>query len=212
MSDHQATNNSDYESPRENASESSREDDVLVEKAIGGNGAAYKKLVEKYERALFFHILKMVKNREQVEDLVQESFVKAFDNLNSYSTNYAFSTWLYRIATNHTIDYLRKKKLQTLSIDEPVKTRDGNMQMQLEDETAETDRRIIRSQRQEIVQNAIEDLPEKYRKVIEMRHMEEKSYQEIADILDLPLGTVKAHIFRARELLYKELKDKRDKF
>lgn len=212
MSEEQATNNSDYESPRENASESSREDDVLVAKAIGGNEAAYKKLVDKYERALFFHILKMVKEREQVEDLVQESFVKAFDNLNSYSTNYAFSTWLYRIATNHTIDYLRKKKLQTLSIDEPVKTRDGDMQMQLEDETAETDRHIIRNQRQEIVQNAIEDLPEKYRKVIEMRHMEEKSYQEIADILDLPLGTVKAHIFRARELLYKELKDKRHKF
>lgn len=211
MSDEQVTN-SDYESPRENASESSREDDVLVGKAIGGNEAAYKKLVEKYERALFFHILKMVKDREQVEDLVQESFVKAFDNLNSYSTNYAFSTWLYRIATNHTIDYLRKKKLQTLSIDEPVKTRDGDMQMQLEDETAETDRRIIRNQRQVIVQNAIENLPEKYRKVIEMRHMEEKSYQEIADILDLPLGTVKAHIFRARELLYKELKDKRHKF
>lgn len=212
MSHDQSTNNTEYESPRENASESSREDDLLVSKAVGGDESAYRKLVDKYKRALFYHILKMVKDREQVEDLVQESFVKAFDNLNSYSTNYAFSTWLYRIATNNTIDYLRKKKLQTLSIDEPVKTRDGDMQMQLRDETAETDRHIIRSQRQEIVQNAIDDLPEKYRKVIEMRHMEEKSYQEIADVLDLPLGTVKAHIFRARELLYKELKDSRHKF
>lgn len=212
MSQDQSTNNADYESPRENASESSREDDLLVSKAIGGDESAYRKLVDKYERALFYHILKMVKDREQVEDLVQESFVKAFDNLNSYSTNYAFSTWLYRIATNHTIDYLRKKKLQTLSIDEPVKTRDGDMQMQLRDEAAETDRNIIRSQRQKIVQNAIDDLPEKYRKVIEMRHMEEKSYKEIAKVLDLPLGTVKAHIFRARELLYKALKDKKGQF
>lgn len=211
MSDEQAANSTD-ESPREHASESSREDDVLVKKAIGGDEQAYRKLVDKYERALFYHILKMVKDREQVEDLVQESFVKAFDNLNSYSTNYAFSTWLYRIATNHTIDYLRKKKLQTLSIDEPVKTKDGEMQMQLPDDSAEADRKIIREQRQEIVQNAIEDLPDKYRKVIEMRHMEEKSYQEIADVLDLPLGTVKAHIFRARELLYKALKEKRHKF
>jgi RNA polymerase sigma-70 factor (ECF subfamily) len=154
----------------------------------------------------------MIKDKEQVNDLVQEAFVKAFDNLNTYSTNYAFSTWLYRIATNHTIDYLRKKKLKTLSIDEPVKTRDGEMRMQLEDESAGTDRNIIRKQRQNIVQNAIDELPPKYRKVIEMRHMEEKSYQEIADVLDLPLGTVKAHIFRARELLYKALKDKRDKF
>lgn len=200
------------ESLRENASASSREDDVLVKRAIGGDEQAYKELVEKYQRALYFHTLKMIKDKEQVNDLVQETFVKAFDNLNTYSTNYAFSTWLYRIATNHTIDYLRKKKLKTLSIDEPVKTRDGDMQMQLEDETAETDRNIIRKQRQHIVQDAIEGLPRKYRKVIEMRHMEEKSYQEIADVLDLPLGTVKAHIFRARELLYKALKDKRDKF
>lgn len=200
------------DSPRENASESSREDDVLVKRAIGGDEKAYKELVDKYQRALYFHILKMIKDKEQVNDLVQEAFVKAFDNLNTYSTNYAFSTWLYRIATNHTIDYLRKKKLKTLSIDEPVKTRDGEMQMQLEDESAGTDRNLIRKQRQNIVQDAIEDLPKKYRKVIEMRHMEEKSYQEIADVLDLPLGTVKAHIFRARELLYKALKDKREKF
>lgn len=212
MSDESKANDTDYESPRENASESSLEDDKLVKKAIGGDESAYKQLVNKYERALYFHILKMIKDKEQVEDLVQETFVKAFDNLNTYSTNYAFSTWLYRIATNHTIDYLRKKKLKTLSIDEPMKTKDGEMEMQLEDESAGTDRDIIRKQRQKIVQKAIENLPEKYRKVIEMRHMEEKSYKEIAKVLDLPLGTVKAHIFRARELLYKSLKDKRQKF
>lgn len=212
MSDSNAANSEASESPRENASESSLEDDVLVKEAIGGSEEAYKKLVDKYERALYFHILKMIKDREQVEDLVQETFVKAFDNLNTYSTNYAFSTWLYRIATNHTIDYLRKKKLKTLSIDEPMKTKDGEMEMQLPDESAKTDRNIIRKQRQKIVQHAIQDLPEKYRKVIELRHMEEKSYKEIADVLDLPLGTVKAHIFRAREMLYKALKDKKDKF
>lgn len=212
MSGSNDSNTTASDSPRENASESSREDDVLVKRAMGGDEQAYSELVDKYQRALYFHILKMIKDKEQVNDLVQEAFVKAFDNLNTYSTNYAFSTWLYRIATNHTIDYLRKKKLKTLSIDEPVKTRDGEMRMQLEDESAGTDRNIIRKQRQNIVQNAIDELPPKYRKVIEMRHMEEKSYQEIADVLDLPLGTVKAHIFRARELLYKSLKDKRDKF
>ncbi|MDZ7774024.1 MAG: sigma-70 family RNA polymerase sigma factor [Balneolaceae bacterium] len=212
MSENNGSGHSEDDAPRENASSSSREDDVLVEAAIGGDEQAYGKLVDKYERALYFHVLKMIKDREQVEDLVQEAFVKAFNNLNTYSNSYAFSTWLYRIATNHTIDYLRKKKLQTLSIDEPMKTRDGEMQMQLPDEDAGADRRILRKQRQRMVQEAIQDLPEKYRKVIEMRHMEEKSYQEIADVLDLPLGTVKAHIFRARELLYKELKDKKDKF
>ncbi len=212
MSDSNATNSQTSDSPRENASESSLEDDVLVKKAKGGDEKAYKKLVDKYERALYFHILKMVKDREQVEDLVQEAFVKAFDNLNTYSTNYAFSTWLYRIATNNTIDYLRKKKLKTLSIDKPMKTKDGEMEMQLPDESAGTDPDIIKKQRKEIVQNAIDELPKKYRKVIELRHMEEKSYKEISDILDKPLGTVKAHIFRARELLYKALKDKRHRF
>lgn len=212
MPDDTKANETDYESPRENASESSLEDDKLVKRAIGGDEEAYTQLVEKYERALYFHILKMIKDKEQVEDLVQETFVKAFDNLNTYSTNYAFSTWLYRIATNHTIDYLRKKKLKTLSIDEPMRTKDGEMEMQLPDDSAGTDRDIIRKQRQKIVQNAIKNLPEKYRKVIEMRHMEEKSYKEIAKVLDLPLGTVKAHIFRARELLYKALKDKKGQF
>lgn len=212
MSDSNTSNSQTSDSPRKNASESSLEDDVLVKKAIGGDEKAYKELVDKYERALYFHILKMVKDRDQVEDLVQEAFVKAFDNLNTYNTNYAFSTWLYRIATNNTIDYLRKKKLNTLSIDKPMKTKDGEMEMQLPDDSASTDRDIIKKQRKKIVQNAIADLPEKYRKVIELRHMEEKSYKEISDILEKPLGTVKAHIFRARELLYKALKDKKDRF
>lgn len=197
---------------RESASESSREDDKLVAAAVEGDENAYAQLVDKYKRALFFHIAKMVREREQIEDLVQESFMKAFGNLKSYNTDYAFSTWLYRIATNHSIDYLRKRKLQTLSIDDSRKTKDGELEMQLPDESSVTDREIIRKQRQNIIHNAIDELPEKYREVIRMRHMEEKSYQEIADLLDLPLGTVKAHIFRAREMLYKSLKDKRSHF
>ena len=199
-------------SPRPNASASRLEDDKYVAEALSGKEESYKKLVDKYQKPLYFHIRKMIKEVELVEDLVQEVFMKAFHNLSTYSNDYAFSTWLYRIATNHTIDYLRKKKLQTLSINEPYKTKDGEMEIQLPDETYLTDQPVIRKQRKQIVQQAIDDLPEKYKAVIEMRHMEEKSYQEIAEILDLPLGTVKAHIFRAREMLYKALKDKRDRF
>lgn len=203
---------SEVNSSRENASASSLEDDKLVAAAAKGNQDAYKQLLEKYQKPLYFHIKKMVKDHEQVEDLVQEAFVKAFDNLGSYNTNYAFSTWLYRITTNHTIDYLRKKKLQTMSIHQPVKTKEGEMSVQLPDDHAATDRNIIRKQRQKIIRNAIKNLPEKYRQVIEMRHLEELSYQEISEQLDLPLGTVKAHIFRAREMLYKALKDKKNEF
>jgi len=165
--------------PRENASASSLEDDKLVAKAVAGDQGAYKSLMEKYETPLFFHLLKMVKDKEQVRDLVQEAFMKAFDNLESYNTNYAFSTWLYRITTNHAIDYLRKKKLQTTSIDEPVKTKEGEMNIQLEDEHSGTDRKIIRKQRSDIIHEAIEDLPDKYRVVIKLRHFEELSYDEI---------------------------------
>ncbi|MCC5939989.1 MAG: sigma-70 family RNA polymerase sigma factor [Balneolaceae bacterium] len=196
---------------RENASQSSLEDDKLVLAAVRGDQNAFKALMDKYQKPLYFHVLKMVKNHEQVEDLVQEAFMKAFSNLQSYNTNYAFSTWLYRITTNHTIDYLRKRKLDTTSIHNPYKTNDGEVEIQISD-TKETDRSIIKKERKQIIHHAIQNLPEKYREVIEMRHLEELSYQEIADHLDLPLGTVKAHIFRAREMLYKALKDKKDKF
>jgi len=199
-------------SPRENASASSIEDDGFVIRALKNDESAYKDLMEKYDRPIYFHIRKMIREKELVEDLVQEVFMKAFKNLSTYSNEYAFSTWLYRIATNHTIDYLRKKKLQTLSINDPYKTKDGELEIQLPDETYATDKHVIKKERKKIVQDAIANLPEKYRAVIQLRHMDELSYDEIADELDLPLGTVKAHIFRARELLYKALIDKKGSF
>ncbi|MDG5765838.1 sigma-70 family RNA polymerase sigma factor [Balneolales bacterium ANBcel1] len=189
-------------------SNSSTKDITLVEAALSGDQKAYQQLVDKYQRPLYFHVLKMVRNRDVVEDLVQEAFLKAFDCLKSYNREYAFSTWIYRIATNHTIDFLRKKKLQTYSIDEPVPGKDGEMRMEIADETSGTDRDIIRKQRRKLIRDAVESLPEKYRLVIRMRHMDEMSYEEISEELNLPLGTVKAHIFRARELLNKYLKDR----
>ena len=190
------------------STDSSRKDLVFVEAALAGDQQAYQQLVDKYQRALYFHILKLVRNRDVVDDLVQEAFLKAFDSLESYNRQYAFSTWIYRIATNNSIDYLRKKKLSTLSIDEPVQGKDGEMHMELADDSADTDREIIVKQRRSMVRDAVEALPEKYRIVVRMRHMQEMSYEEIAEELALPLGTVKAHIFRARELLNKHLKDR----
>src|SRR6056297_1883662 len=203
---------SENESRREDASQISLQDEKYVNQALEGDQRAYQKLTEKYRRPIQFHVTKTVKESEKVEDLVKEAFIKAFKNLESYNSSYAYSTWLYRITTNHTIDYLRKEKLKTTSIDKPIKTREGEMSFELPDDYAETDRQIIRKQRKKIITHAIENLPDKYRQVIEMRHIEELSYQEIADELDLPLGTVKAHIFRAREMLYKALKDKKEKF
>ncbi len=193
-------------------SESSIQDAAWVERALAGDERIYKLFMQKYERALYFFIVKMVRDREMIPDLIQEIFVKAFSNLSTFNPQYAFSTWLYRIATNHTIDYLRKKKLNTYSIDEPISTKDGEMQIELPDTNFAADKDIQHKERASLISQAIASLPEKYQMVIKMRHMEEKSYQEISEILDLPLGTVKAHIFRARELLYKYLKDKQGTF
>lgn len=200
------------EEDQNSSSASSKEDVILVERAVNGDEKAYEKIVEKYKRALYFHVLKIVRDSDVIEDLVQEIFTKAFGNIRSYNADYAFSTWLYRIATNHSIDFLRKKKLKTYSIDEPISTKEGDMQVEIPDNSFEADQVLLHKQRKNIIKEALNQLPEKYRTVIEMRHMEEKSYQEIAEILDLPLGTVKAHIFRARELLYKYLRDKQGTF
>lgn len=190
-------------------SQSSEQDRLLVARALEGDQGAYQELMNKYQGALSRHVQRMVRKQGEVDDLVQECFIKAFSALKSYSTDYAFSTWLYKIATNHTIDYLRKKKLQTMSIDKPIQTKDGEVEYELPDTTYRPDRHIVEDQRKALIQEAIDHLPEKYHRVIVMRHQQEKSYDEIAAELDLPLGTVKAHIFRARALLYKYLRDKR---
>ncbi|MEX0780422.1 MAG: sigma-70 family RNA polymerase sigma factor [Balneolales bacterium] len=190
-------------------SASSKEDLVWVTAAQNGDDYSYGKLVEKYNKPLYFHIMKVVHNQDVVEDLVQDIFMKAFKNIDSFNREYAFSTWLYRIATNHSIDFLRKKKLKTYSLDRPINGKEGDVNMEIPDFDSETDREIIHKERKSIIEEAIDSLPERYREVIQLRHMEEKSYQEISDLLDLPLGTIKAHLFRARELLNKYLKDKR---
>lgn len=193
-------------------SESSEQDREYVRRALDGDESAFTAIVEKYQRALHHHIRRLVRRDKQVEDLVQEAFMKAFSNLETYNSDYAFSTWLYRIATNHTIDYLRKRKLETFSIDKPLKTKEGELEMELPDATYRPDRHVVEDQRRELIQAAIDSLPPKYYRVIVMRHQQEKSYEEIARELDLPLGTVKAHIFRARKKLYAYLKEKRGTF
>lgn len=198
--------------PDTSPSESAEQDKDYVERALQGDEAGYAALVDKYQNALYHHIRKIIRDRREIDDLVQESFIKAFSALDSYSTQYAFSTWLYKIATNHAIDYLRKKKLKTQSIDKPINTREGEMEVELPDTTYRPDRHIVEDQRKSLIQEAIDQLPPKYYRVIVLRHQHEKSYDEIARELDLPLGTVKAHIFRARELLNKYLREKRDTF
>jgi RNA polymerase sigma factor (sigma-70 family) len=128
-------------------SRSAIEDRALVERALQGDQSAFQALKSKYDRALYHHVARMVRSRNEVDDLVQEIFIKAFLAIESYSTQYAFSTWIYKIATNHAIDYLRKKKLPTLSIDKPIQTKDGELEFELPDTTYRPDRHIVTDQR-----------------------------------------------------------------
>ena len=188
--------------------DSRAEDSRLIEDALHGDDRAYKRLMAKYHDAIHNFIYRMVHDREQVEDLTQEAFIKAFSSLKNFNEEFAFSTWLYKIATNNCIDYIRKKKLQMYSIDKPIESKDSDFTFELPDETYEADHELISDQRTVMLRKAIDQLPEKYRRVIFLRHVEEKSYEEIAAQLKLPIGTVKAHIFRAREILYRQLRHK----
>ncbi|ACF13660.1 RNA polymerase, sigma-24 subunit, ECF subfamily [Chloroherpeton thalassium ATCC 35110] len=193
-------------------SRSRLEDYALIDQICDGDphkrDQAYKRLLNKYRGQIFNLILKIIHNQNEVEDLVQETFSKAFNSIENFNKEYAFSTWLYRIATNSSIDYLRKRRLKTYSLDNPITTKDDEYTIEIPDSSEEPGKNIMQSQRDALVRSAIKNLPPKYRKVIEMRHLQERTYEEIAADLDIPLGTVKAHIFRAREMLYKMLRDK----
>jgi RNA polymerase sigma factor (sigma-70 family) len=188
--------------------ESRKEDSVLIRRALTGEQEAFRKLRLKYSTPIFKLISRMIRSREEVEDLTQEAFIKAFTSLASFNEEYSFSTWLYKIATNNAIDYIRKRKLQTFSINKPIESEESDYSFELPDTELEPDQELIAAQRKRMLDDAMDSLPAKYRQVILMRHVDEKEYQEIAKTLKLPLGTVKAHIFRARELLYKQLRDK----
>jgi RNA polymerase sigma-70 factor (ECF subfamily) len=164
--------------------------------------------MRKYKVLISNLIARVIKQTDDVEDLTQETFIKAFQSLDRFDNQFSFSTWLFKIASNNCIDYLRKKKLKTFSIDKHIETSDDGMYFEIPDTDLMPDKKIVDRERKQIIEEAIASLPEKYRKVILLRHSEMKEYEEIAEELDLPLGTVKAHIFRARELLNKFLKNK----
>ncbi len=132
--------------------------------------------------------------------------MKAFSSLATYRSEYKFSTWLYRIAANSAIDHLRKQRIKTLSLDSPPEGIDGPMDIEVADESFNPEKDLEERERRISINDAIDSLPEKYRVVIMYRHRDDKSYEEIAEALSIPIGTVKARIFRARELLKKKLR------
>jgi RNA polymerase sigma-70 factor (ECF subfamily) len=193
-----------------NLSDRAVEDYQLVTSAVEKNDQmAYATLMDRYRESIYHTMYKMVHNKDDAEDLTIEAFAKAFRKLHTYVPNFAFSTWLFRIATNNGIDFIRKKRIKMLSIDDPL-SEDGGMQdysNNLKSNALDPEERYIRQQRKKIMRDLLAKLSDKYKKMIELRFFEELSYQEIADELGLPIGTVKAQLFRAKDLLYDILKN-----
>ena len=183
------------------------EDHKLINLARQGDQKAFESLLNKYRNLVYHVMIKMVGISQEAEDLTQEAFIKAFNALATFNEEFAFSTWLMKIATNNCIDYLRKKKLKVFSINEPIQYKDEELQYEIPDQEMTPDRKMLAEERSKFINSAIQSLPPRYRHVILLRHKEEKSYEEIAEILSLPLGTVKARIFRAREMLNKKIKN-----
>lgn len=179
------------------------EDFDLIDKAVlDQDQQAYATLMKRYKKAVYFMILKMIRDADDAEDLTMEAFAKAFKNLHRFKKDYTFSTWLFRISTNNTIDFIRKKKLKTMSLNTTMSDDGGNaVTIDVEDDDNNPQDEFIKTQRKEMVRIFVDKLPDKYRRLVELRYFQELSYEEIAKELEKPLGTVKAQLHRSRELL-----------
>jgi RNA polymerase sigma-70 factor (ECF subfamily) len=194
-------------------SDKARIDFELVKDALeNGNQRAYAQLMERYRDSVYFMLLKMVKNKDDADDLTIEAFGKAFKRLEQYSPQFAFSTWLFKIATNNTIDFLRKQKTNTYSIDKAFEGDDGSeMIFEIKSDSLTPEEKIIRKEKLIHMRIVVEKLKPRYRQLIELRYFEELSYEEIATKLEMPLGTVKAQLFRAKDLLQEIMKHSRNR-
>jgi RNA polymerase sigma factor (sigma-70 family) len=185
------------------------EDRQVVTRVLAGDTEAFSVLERKYRRMVSYLIRKLIRSDEDVEDLTQDTFMKAYAALRYYRPEFPFSTWLYKIASNRCIDHLRRSRFSPssmISIDQPLVSTDGSERViDPRDHEPLPDAVVLAQERSEMLRAAMNALPEKYRVVIHLRHEEDLDYQEIADRLQLPLGTVKAHLFRARKALHKAL-------
>ena len=181
----------------------------LVCRALNdGDQKAYAELMSRYKDSIYYMLLKMVNNRDDAEDLTIEAFGKAFKNIKQYTPDYAFSTWLFKIATNNCIDFIRKKRKMLMAIDRGIENEDGQeITLEIRSDGPGPDDFLMKKQRKETMKDVVDKLKPRYRKLVELRYYQELSYEEIAVELNLPLGTVKAQLFRAREFLYQIMKN-----
>jgi RNA polymerase sigma factor (sigma-70 family) len=188
-----------------NLSEKAIQDFKLVQNAKKGDQQAYAELMGRYRDSIFYMLLKMVNNASDAEDLMIEAFGKAFKNIDQYIPSFAFSTWLFKIATNNCIDYIRKRRTSTISIDQTSDDQE-TQSITIQSDTPDPEEVMINDQKIKLLRDVVSKLKPRYKTLVELRYFNEYSYEEIAEELNLPLGTVKAQLYRARELLYNILK------
>ena len=176
-----------------------------------GDQRAYADLMRMYKEPIYLLLLKMTNNPTEADDLTMEAFGKAFASLHLYTPTHAFSTWLFSIATNNCVDFIRKKRLQTIYLDDIRTSAEGEVyEYPIPSEGDNPEENIIHEQRVQILREVVRQLKPRYRKLVEMRYFEEMSYEEIAEKMKMPLGTVKVQLFRARDLLYNILVTKKE--
>jgi RNA polymerase sigma-70 factor (ECF subfamily) len=174
-------------------------DGELIEKSITGREDSFEELVRRYQRPITAYVYRMLNNYDASLDVTQEVFIKVYNSLQRYSSEYKFSTWLYRIAHNAAIDYMRKNSVSQQSIE--TENADGTYQLQIESPNPSPEQERERSEWRTEIESVVKCLPPVYRELILLRHGQDLSYDEIAEITNLPLGTVKNRLFRAREMM-----------
>lgn len=173
----------------------------LIKKCMNGNLKAFDELIEKYEKTAYNIALKMLKNPEDAMDVSQEAFIKVFKSIKTFNFESAFSTWLYRIVTNTCLDFLRKKNNNVYSIDNPIHTDDGEIERDIPDDSDTPEEALEKKLTKELVSNSIDKLDQNHKVVIILRDIQGFSYEEISNILDCSIGTVKSRINRGRNNL-----------
>ena len=197
---------------RNNLSDKGKRDLKLINRALEtGDPKAYNELMRLYRDPIYFMLYEKLGDQDLAKDLTIESLGKAFRKLHLYVPDYTFSTWLFTVARNHCIDYLRKRKLPTFSIDQIINDDDGQkISLDLESTDPNPERLLISKQRIKILRRVVKRLKPVYRNLVRLRYFKEYSYDEISKELDIPLGTVKAQLYRSREQLFKILSGSKD--
>ena len=202
------------EKMRANLTEKGERDLILVRRALEtGDPEAYNKLMKLYRDPIYFMLYEKINNQEVAKDLTIEALGKAFQKLHLYTPDFAFSTWLYTVARNHCIDYLRKNKLPTVSIEKMIVDDNGKRNsFDLVSKELDPSEKLEKKQRVAILRRVIQRLKPKYRDLVKLRYFKELSYEEISEIQNIPLGTVKAQLHRSREQLFKILSGIKDAY